>query len=403
MPNRIASPRAGASRPLLDYAAGVALWSGATGMQAVLLSWLVVGVLQAPAEVVGLVQAAHTAPILLLLMLGGVVADRFDRRRLLVLLHVGAGSLALLLAVVVDAERLSLPLLLGYAVGMGTLTAFALPARDSFLSDVAGGDLMRAATTLTLAQFGAQAAGTLAAGAARVLELGPTLNIQALLMFAGIAAVRRLPAPRPGGARGRVGLAELSAGLREVLRSPTLRSTLLLMSGIGLFFSGAYHVVMPIVVRDHYGGDVSDLSFFMSLLQSGVVIGASVLLLRGRLPRRGRVLVLSLAGTSLPLLALSTGPPFAALLVTGLAWGLCVSLFQSSGRAIIQENAPDLQRARVLAVYSLAVMGAQVVGSPFAGWIAGRLGGLGALAFAAGGILLFVTAVALMTPVWRID
>ena len=160
---------------------------------------------------------------------------------------------------------------------------------------------------------------------------------------------------------------------------------------------------MPVVIRDHFAGDVTDLSLFMSCLQVGVVVGASVLLLRGHAPRRGRTLVLSLAGAGLPILALAGGPPFPLALAAAFAWGLCVALFNSIGRAIIQENAPEAERARVLAVYSLALMGAQVVGSPFAGWLAGRIGGLAALAFAAVAIQLFVGALALATPVWRID
>jgi MFS family permease len=389
--------------PLLVFVAGVALWFGATGMQAVLLSWLVVGTLGAPAEVVGLVQMAHMAPVLLLLALGGATADRVDRRRLLMLLHLGTGSLALMLAVLVGSGRLGLPALFAYAVGMGTLTAFATPARDAFLSDVADGNLMRAATALTLAQFGAQAAGTFTAGSARAVGLAPVLGLQALLMFAGVAAASRLPRRPPTVSKGRIGLAELGAGFREVRRSPTLRSTLLMMSGVGLFFAGAYHVVMPVVIRDHFGGDVRDLSLFMTLLQCGVVLGASSLLLRGRALRRGRTLVLAMGGVGLPILVLSSGPSFPWALAAAFAWGLLVALFQSMGRAIIQENAPDAQRARVLSVYSLAVMGAQVVGSPVAGWLAGRLGGLGALSAATLGIWLFVGLLALSTPVWRID
>ncbi|MDJ0848332.1 MAG: MFS transporter [Myxococcota bacterium] len=390
-------------RPLIVFTTVVALWFGAVGMQAVLLSWLVVGVLGAPAEVVGLVQMAGMAPVLLLLLLGGATADRVDRRRLLMGLHLGTGSLALVLALAVGSNRLSLPLLFGYAVGMGTLTAFALPARDAFLSDVAGGNLMRAATALTLAQFGAQAAGAFVAGSARALDLAPVIAFQALLMFAGIAAAARLPRARPTGAAGRLGMAELGAGVREVARSPTLRSTVLALSGVGLFFAGAYHVVMPVVIRDHFAGDVTDLSLFMSCLQLGVVCGAALLLVRGHAPRRGRTLVLSLAGAGLPILALAAGPPFLLALVAAFAWGLCVALFNSIGRAIIQENAPEAQRARVLAIYSLALMGAQVVGSPFAGWLASRVGGLAALAFAAVAIQLFMFALALLTPVWRID
>jgi MFS family permease len=392
-------------RPLLDYVALVALWSGATGMQTVLFSWLVVGELGSSAEVVGLVEMSRVAPILLLLLLGGAAADRWDRRRLLMGLHLGAGLLATGLAGALVLGWLSLPLLVVYAVAMGVLTAFVLPARDAFLSDVAGGGLMRAATALTLAQFGAQALGTFAAGSARLLELGPALFMMAGLLLLGGAAARRLPHPErreppPAGALRR---AELGAGLREVLRSPALRSTLLLMTGVGLFFAGSYFVVMPIAIRDHFHGDVGQLSVFMTVLQLGTVCGACALLLRGRLARRGRALVLSMAGAALPLLVIASGVSFAGALGAAFVWGLGVALFQSIGRALIQEGAPPAQRARVLSVYSLAVMGASVVGSPFAGWLAGRLGPLGALGVAGLALCVFVAVQALLTPVWRLD
>jgi MFS family permease len=401
-----AAPQARAeARPLFVFVAGVALWYAATGMQTVLFSWLVVGELAAPAEVVGLVQMAQVAPVLALLLLGGAAADRVDRRRLLGGLQLAAAGLALGLAALVAVGRLSLPLLVAYAAGMGALTAFVLPARDAFLSEVAGGNLMRAATALTLAQFGAQALGTLAAGSAQLLGLAPALAAQALLLLLASGAARGLPAARTraGDARGRLTLAMLGAGFAEVARSPALRATPPLLSGIGLFFSGAYHVVMPVALRDHYGGGVAELSAFMTALQAGVVLGACALLLRGRVPRRGRALVASLAGAGLPILVLAAAPPFPLLLAAGLAWGLCVALFQSIGRAILQEGAPEAQRARVLAVYSLAVMGAGVVGSPLAGWLAGHIGPLAALAAAACGTWLFVGLLALRTRVWRVD
>jgi len=174
------------------------------------------------------------------------------------------------------------------------------------------------------------------------------------------------------------------------------------MTGVGLFLAGAYFVVMPLVIRDHYAGDVGELSLFMTVLQLGTVTAASLLLLRGQLPRRGRALVLSMAGTGVPLLVISTGVPFSGALLAAFAWGIGAALFQSIGRAIIQERAPQAQRARVLSVYSLAVMGAGLVGSPLAGWTASEIGPLGALGGAGIGIAIFVTLLALLTPVWRV-
>jgi MFS family permease len=390
---------------LRAYVAGVALWSAATGMQSVLFSWLVVGELGAAPEVVGLVQMAHVAPLLVLLLVGGAVADRVDRRRLLMALCAASGALAAALSAAVALGVLRLPLLVAYAVAIGSTTAFVLPARDALLSEVSRGDLMRGATALTLTQVGAQAAGTLVAGSARFLGLAPAIGVQAALMGLGIAAAFRLPAapPRQGPRDARLRAADWLAGLAEVARVPALRGTLSLMAGVGLFLAGNYFVVVPILIRDHYAGGVLELSLFMGSLQAGTVLGAAWLLASRRLTRRGRALAVSLAASALPMLALSRAMPFRVALAASFAWGLCAATFQSLGRALVQEHAPEAQRARVLAAYSLSMTGAGVLGQPLAGLLAGWLGPRLALAVGGAALLAFVAAVAAATRVTRIE
>jgi MFS family permease len=371
-------------------------------MQSVLFSWLVVGVLDASAETVGLVQMAHMAPIMSLLLLGGTVADRNDRRPLLIRLQLVAATLGMSLAFAVSRDLLVLPILVLYALSMGSITAFVMPTRDAMLNDVSRGNLMRGATLLTLGQFGAQALGTFIAGSASFLGVGATLCIQASLMAAASLPAWFLPASiaRRGT---RIGLADLASGLREVARNPILRSTILMMAGVGLFLSGAYFVVMPIVVRDLYQGDVADLSLFMTLLQSGSMVGACGLLALGNIPRRGMLLAVSMFAAALPLFVLGRGVGFGAALVTAFLWGLCVAAFSSLGRAIFQEAAPPEQRARVLSIFTLSTMGAGVLGQPVSGFVAGAVGPLTTLTIAGVGLLAFVAAVTLTTQVRHID
>src|SRR5262245_54591014 len=94
------------------FIAGVATWFTAIGMQGVLFSWLVVGVLHAQAEWVGIAQSATMLPAVVLMLLGGAVADRHDRRNLLIGFHLIAFLLSTSLVVLVASETLSLPLLL---------------------------------------------------------------------------------------------------------------------------------------------------------------------------------------------------------------------------------------------------------------------------------------------------
>jgi len=387
--------------PVVRYVAALFLWSCANGMQQVLFSWLVVGELRAAPEVMGAVALTNSFPVLLLLLVAGVTADRVERRRMIGLLHVGSALATGALAAAVWRDALSLPVVFVYAAAAGTFMAFVIPTRDAMLSDVVEGDLMRAVTAVTLAQFGGQATGSLLAGTARFLDLAPTIALQAGLMGCAAVVVFTLPRSQGSGAR-RIDRREILGGLAEVSASPTMRATLLLMSGVGLFLAGAYFVVLPILVRDHYHGDVAQLALFITTLQVGTVVGAATLLATRRLERRGRALAASLALSALPLLVLALGVPFGAALGAAFFWGLCVAAFNSIGRGLMQESAPPEHRARVLSVFSLAVMGAGVLSAPLAGGLAGAFGPLGALGMAGAAMLVFVAGVVAATRIGRI-
>ena len=115
---------------------------------------------------VGFAQMAVMLPALFLLLLGGAVADRVDPRRLLLAVHLTASAVVGALCVIVAADALSYASLIGYALAIGTLQAFGLPARDTQLSDVASGNMSRAVAGITMAQHGAQTLGAFVAGCA---------------------------------------------------------------------------------------------------------------------------------------------------------------------------------------------------------------------------------------------
>ncbi len=131
----------------------------AMGMQSVLFSWLVVGVLNAEAEWVGITQSAMMIPAVLLALPGGTLADRYDQRRLLMVLHLIASGISAGLFLAVANAWLSIPLLIAYAIGMGTVQAFVMPARDAQLSQVAGANMLRSVTGMTMTQWGMQILG----------------------------------------------------------------------------------------------------------------------------------------------------------------------------------------------------------------------------------------------------
>jgi MFS family permease len=372
-------------------------------MHQVLFAWLLVGELHESPGRVGAAQTAQTLPWLLLLLVAGVVADRVDLRRLILALHAVAAVAALTLALVVGSGWLSFLLLVCYALLWGTLQAFAGPSRDAMISQVAGPNLLRAVTGATAAQFLATALGSRAAAIGSWLGYPQTIGVQALLLLAGLYPVSRLAptVPHPGSAtRAWVSIRE---GVAEVRRSERLVPVTLLVAADGLFFNGPFAVLVPLVVRDVYGGDLSDLSVAMMLLPLGTIAGSLVLLLRGGLRRKGRAFLLGLFGVSSCLLAVSARPPFWGFAAAIFAWGLAHSVFFNTSRTLFQEAAPPSHRARVLSVYSLAFLGMFPPSNLAAGFLAAQLGPSAVFGLA-GACMIGITALAwLVTPLRRLE
>jgi MFS family permease len=384
------------------FVGGIGSWGLAAGMHQVLFAWLLVGELHESPGRVGAAQTAQTLPWLLLLLVAGVVADRVDLRRLILSLHALAGVASLSLAFVVGSGRLSFLLLVGYALLWGSLQAFAGPSRDAMISQVAGPNLLRAVTGATAAQFLASALGSRTAAIGSWLGYPQTIGLQAFLLFAGLIPVSRLARTAPHPRSETHALASIREGLGEVRRSERLLPVTLLVAADGLFFNGPFAVLVPLVVRDVYGGDLTDLSVAMMLLPLGTIAGSLVLLLRGGLRHKGRAFLLGLFGVSACLLAVSVRPPFWGFAAAIFAWGVGHSVFFNTSRTLFQESAPSSHRARVLSVYSLAFLGMFPPSNLAAGFLAGRLGPSAVFAIS-GAAMIGITALAwFLTPVRRL-
>ncbi len=377
-------------------------WFAAHGVNQVMIPWLVVGELRASPEWTGTVQMTAMLPNLVLLLVGGVLADRREARSVLAALHALAALPPLLLAGAIGSHALSIPIVMACATSLGVLTAFAHPARDSLLSQVAGHDVMRAVTGNTIAQFGAQGLGMVVAGSARWIGSAPVLVAQAAFVGLGRIATRHLPQraalPAPRGA----GPGEFFAGLRFVLRTD-LRAVLALVCGIGLTFNGSYYVLLPLLVRDVYGGDVSGVSLLLAMFPIGTIGGSMLLLARGGIRRKGRGLALSLAAAACCLVAAGRALPFPALVLLTLCWGLAGAVFLNTSRTLFQQRAPGSERARVLAVNQLGFTAAGPIGALLSGFAAARFGPENALAIFGLGMLALVATVTLASGVARME
>ncbi len=391
------SPASG-GRQYRFFNVAVASWFGAWGLQVLLLTWMLVGELGLGAERIGIGQMALMLPAPLFLLFGGVTADRYDRRALLIGLHAIASLVAVGLALVVWNGGLSFSVVVGVAAIMGTIQAFVFPARDALLSQVAGANMLKAVAGATLVQLAFQSLGSASGGLVQLFGTPTVLLLQALLFLAAIPAllaIRRAP-PRP---RERLDARELFAGVHEVFGSPVLRIPMLLTAGIGLFFIGPYFVAFPVMLRDTWQGTSAQLGLLQATFPFAAVLGTVVVFWRGAIRHKGRALLLAQAGGSACLLWISSGVSFRLALGISLLWGLCGAVFLNASRTLFQEAAPETHRARVLSVYNLGFMGAGAVGLPLAGLLTRALGPHGTFRLSALAMLAFLALVGLTTNI----
>ncbi|HEU4428060.1 MAG TPA: MFS transporter [Myxococcota bacterium] len=382
--------------------AGAAAWFGAWGMQQVLVPWLVVNVLRSSATQTGLVQMATMLPTIFLLPFGGAVADRVDARWLLASLHVAAGMAPLAIALSIPNGALSLELLIGAALFTGLVNSFSNPSRDSLLSRVAGSDLTRAVAGVITAQFLAQGIGMLLASNADEIGAPAALAIQAAIVALGAAFCFRLPGRMaPTRARQPLRAEELLAGGRFVWGSE-LRFVWPLIAGVGLFFSGAYNVLFPVMVRDVYQSGVDELSVLLFAFPAGTIFASGWLFFRG-IRRKGRALALSQAVGALTLIGCGADVPFWATVAFTFVWGLAGGVFMTTGRALFQERAPLAERARIMAVHQLAMVASGPLGALLSGALGDAIGPLWGTAALGGLMLALIATVLSLSDVWRME
>lgn len=391
--------------PFAHLVGGMASWFLFWGTSQVMFQWLVVEGLSSPPTLVGTAQMTMMLPSLLFVLVGGATADRLDPRRVLLTVHVLTSAVCWMLWAMVVSGRFTYESILVYALSVGTLQAFGMPARDTQLSDVVRvGGLSQAVAGITMAQHLAQTSGALIGGLASFVGPGPVLAWQASVLLAGTLFVARLPG-RPateGQEKAPIELAELRAGIAEVLKSPILRPVFLLSISTGMFFIGPFLVLLPLIVRDVYGGGAGEMGILTGMFPLGAVVGGAVIIWRGGIRRNGRALTIGQILGATSIATISVGLPFEGTVASVLVWGISGALFINTGRTLFQQNASNRNRARVLSVYTLGLMGASPFGSLLSGALAEPLGLHGALLFSSLSAILVALVLALTTRLWEL-
>jgi MFS family permease len=365
-------------------------WSGqlvslvGTWMQSVAQGWLMHR-LTASAFMLGLLSFTQFAPVIPFALLAGVVADRMDKRRLLLATQSLLLLQATLLAVVVSAGVVKPWMVLALALVYGCVNTFDLPARQSFVIELTGREDLPNGIALNSAAFNtARVLGPAAAGLllATIGEAG-CFWINAVSFVAVIVALWAIRMPkREGAADERPVGSRLREGVRYAWTTPSLRSLLLLLAvcaGIGF----QYGVLLPVYTRDvlHAGPKVYGALLAAFGVGSLAAAGRMTMRLDRWALRRHLLVGLALGGAGMAAFAWLHWLP--AMLVSGALAGFGLILYVSSTNILIQMTTEDAFRGRVMSIYTLMFIGTTPFGSLFAGAVAQRFGAPVATSFCA--------------------
>lgn len=360
-------------------------------VQIVAQGWLALELSNDP-FIVGVVSAAGSFPVLVFSLYGGVIADRYDKRKLVM---IGQGLLALEAALLwwfVVSDTITIPWLLALATFAGVVSAFEIPARQALLIElVVRDDLMDAIALNTSAFNLARILGpSIAAAVIASAGLAWCFGLNALsfsAVLAGLVMLRLPPHVRP------VGRPSPIAGLKEGIRymfNTTEIIVVMRMVSVFSIFGVPYLTLMPVFAREALGLGASGYGLLMTATGVGALSGALFLAAVGGRIRRGRLFAMASLAFPLMILALSaTGqPPVAGFVV--LFAGLFMILQTALANGILQAIVPDELRGRVMAAYVVVYVGFAPIGS-FAGGALARMIGI-QWTLAAGGAVMLLFA-----------
>jgi MFS family permease len=392
------------------YLTGTGAWFFAIGIQMVIFTYLVTTVLHAPANQVGLAQTSLTILSAAFMLIGGAVADKVDTRRLIILCHAAAIVPSVALAAIVWMGALRYEWLIGYGLLMGLITAFILPAREATLGDVLGPDGMKsvqkAVTTMVGIQFLAQIAGMIGARFAGDMGAETIILLQAVAQALGVyAAMKLIPSGRHHThAEDNTGSQwqRIRAGLSEVRQSHALFPVTVLTLAIGVLFIGSFMVILPVILREEFGGNVQQISTMQVCFWGGTIVSSFAIGRFGHIVNRGRLIVGAVSTGATVLMLMTFKAPLIVLYGLIFIWGLGAGVMISMSRTTVQEHAPPALRARVMSIFQLGFTGGMSVGALLAGIVVQTVGARNATLFPAVTMAIILITLVTRTRIWHI-
>ena len=355
------------------YLAGMAVSTTGIWIHTVASAWLVLR-LTGSGVALGVLLALEFLPILVLGAFGGVVADRFDKRRTLVATQSAFAALSVLLGALVAFEVVQLWMVYAVALGQGLVTAVDHPTRQAFVPEIVGKRHLTNAVSLNSAVFtGTRIVGP-AIGAAIIATAGIApgylLDGASYLAVVGSLLLMRRPDLRPA-ERAPEGERGMRDGFRYVWNTRELRLPLLLM-GVLFTFSFNWFVFMPLLAERAFAGDARTYGWILSMMGVGSFVGALVLAHRARPGQR--LLALAAVAVGISSVAAGLAPTLGWALAVVVLVGLASIAFMITGNTTLQLTADPTMRGRVMSLYSVVFLGSTPIGAPIAGWVGEHLG-----------------------------
>ncbi len=356
------------------------LWTGAflsslgTWTQDVALSWLIHKDIGNPVYL-GLRSFAQEAPLLAFMLIGGAVADRVDRRRILLTSNVLQMAFAVVLFALFGLDRLGVGAILTIAFLTGLAQSQSAPTYQAVLTSIVPPERIPNAVALNSLQFNLSRAIGPAIAALLLARAGTGVCflVNALSFVAVIVALARIRMP-PIASKPQGSLREsLATGLRHVARDPVI-GLLMALAGISSFLAFPLITYMPVIADGVLGMGAAGYSLLLSSFGAGAILGAITTAQRGNRQGRGRLLLHALGIYSIATIAALVSPlPLLTMALLFVSGASLVTAF-STLNSLVQELAPNELRGRVVSIYSLAFRGGSPLGSLVAGFLVAPLG-----------------------------
>jgi MFS family permease len=376
------------------YTAGQIVNVAGNWMQNVAIGWLVLQ-LTHNGLALGAVTAARYLPILLFGPWGGLVADRLDKRRLMCLTAIIEACLALTLGILVATHAVTVWLTVALVLAFGLVDVFDSPARQSFINNLVGRE--RIGNAIALNSIVVNSARILGPGAAGVLiatlGVAPCFFINAgsfAAIIASLLAMRPaelIPSSRDTRSRG-----QIRAALRHVRDEPALLTALIMVAVAGTF-AWEFPVTLPLYTSQTFHGTSATYGTALSCLAAGSIGGG--LLAARRQTQNTRSLAVSaiIWGTLIIAAAVSPSLPIAFILLAFVGAGAVT--FNSATKTLLQLQADEKMRGRVMALWFIGWQGSTVIGAPIVGGIAQSFGaryglGIGGLTTLLTGVIVLI-------------